>query len=133
MPENLKDVILIMNMTPCSVLFSAPKILLFSKSNSSKLIWETIESNCRLRALLQNIGWHLLADKESSKEIQSTLCPIAGEHVLIAEWKYENAKQWKVYPRDASFPTTCVFEDNLSSVLSFVKRGQCTEPKIKKG
>ena len=73
-----------------------------------------------------------MADKESSKEIQSTLCPIAGEHVLIAEWKYENAKQWKVYPRDASFPTTCVFEDNLSSVLRFVKRGQCTEPKIKR-
>ena len=58
-------------------------IFSFCKSNPSKLIEETIGGHCRLTALLQDIGWHLLADKESSKEIQSTLCPIASLHVKV--------------------------------------------------
>ena len=94
--KNFKGVILAifvtMNTRPCHVFLLLSNIFLFSKCNSSKLIWETIESNCRLAALLQNIRWHLLADKESSKEIQSTLCPIARAHVPIAEQKRKKCK-----------------------------------------
>ena len=61
----------------------------FSKGDSSKLIWETIESHCPLRALLWNIGWQLLVDKESSEEIQSTLWTIAPSHVPSAGGKWE--------------------------------------------
>ena len=80
----------------------------FSKGDSSKLIWETIESHCPLRALLWNIGWQLLVDKESSEEIQSTLWTIAPSHVPSAGGKWEKLGcfillQWYTFLRQTDY------------------------------